>query len=403
VTEFHWPMWGWDAPGSRCKTNEALIRRANYGSMVEAWAAPYQCGDKIRTAPIYFDDVVLLGSHDSKVHGIDVATGLARAGFPFVTGGPVKATGALVDLGAGVIAYIFPSDDGFAYAIDANTGVQIWKVPLDGPGRGSTVIDPVNGIAYMGTTAAPGSAWALDVTDGSTVWSLDMVDLAASNAGAIETALTLFEGLLYASSGFIVVAMDASDGSPERIFRAVNTINTAPAIGVTPDDDAFLLFGSSDHVVYAHDPRNGERRWMELESGDVYATPAIDWVDRKIGCGTHNWDMRIYGLEVDDMNFLKSADPSPVPSAAVQASAAIVRPSTDPGDVNDALIFDAYMANDGRWCGWQITHLDQSNPTFRFPTGSTRSLIDIYSPPTAANGHLFGGREDGKVYAFKVP
>ncbi len=404
MTTFHWPSFGWDPGCSRCKTDEAILRHANYASMVEAWASPYQCGDKVQTAPIYFDDRLLIGSHDHKVHGIDVGTGLAFGAFPFSTGGPVKATGALVDLGGGVIAYIFGADDGFARAINANTGVLIWDTELDGAVRGSTVIDADAGVAFLGTTSDPGSAYGLDVTDGSIIWRFDTVNITSGDAGACEQPLSLFEGLLYVPSGRDAIALDPTDGSLDFVWHTGADIASAIAFGVTPDDDAFMVVGSTDHTLQAFNPRDRTRRWIDYQPGDVFATPVVDGPDRLIVDGEHNWRMKVAGLEafVGEIEFVKDADPKPAPSAAIQASPAMVRPSTDPADFADVIHAIAYMANDGRWCAWQTKRDDGSNPSFKFPSGSTRSAIDIYSPPTLANGHLFGGREDGKVYAFRV-
>jgi hypothetical protein len=77
------------------------------------------------------NDVVITGSNDYKIHGINAADG-TRAFIPFATGGAIQARPAVIPAGysaTGVdVAYI-PSQDGYVYAIDTNTGAQVWKSP----------------------------------------------------------------------------------------------------------------------------------------------------------------------------------------------------------------------------------------------------------------------------------
>ena len=93
----------------------------------------YQTGDNVASRPLIVGDVIVFGSEDGNVYGLDVTTGGLMWSTP--TGGPIVSSAAL----AGEVLVI-GSDDGMAHALDPATGQEQWTFQagdaIEGADRG---------------------------------------------------------------------------------------------------------------------------------------------------------------------------------------------------------------------------------------------------------------------------
>ncbi|MDQ1256788.1 MAG: hypothetical protein QG656_1388, partial [Candidatus Hydrogenedentes bacterium] len=126
--------------------------------------------------------VFFASSADNKVYALDAATGAVR--WTAMTGGPVRCAPEV----ANGKVYV-GSDDGYVYCLNAETGVEVWRVrgAFDDkkvvgnqkmislwPVRTGVLID--QGVAYFGAGVFPSASTfvcAVNAEDGSLVWRND--------------------------------------------------------------------------------------------------------------------------------------------------------------------------------------------------------------------------------------
>lgn len=114
----------------------------------------------------------------------------------------------------------FGSQDGALYAVDAETGTELWEFRTNGFVDSSPAV--VNGIVYFGSNDS--NFYALDAQTGTELWR----------------------------------------------FRTGKAIQSSPAVA-----DGMVLFGSDDSVFYALDARTGERLWEYQADGPILSSPAV--------------------------------------------------------------------------------------------------------------------------------
>lgn len=112
-------------------------------------------GDNIATRPLVVGDVVVFGSEDGNVYGLDVATGAQR--WTMLAGGAIVSSPARV---GNVV--VIGSDDQTVYGLDAATGSILWTYAAGGAVEAPIVVD-ANGTAFVasrsgGLAAVPAAA-----------------------------------------------------------------------------------------------------------------------------------------------------------------------------------------------------------------------------------------------------
>lgn len=125
------------------------------------WAL--ELGDNVPTRPLVADGVVIVGSEDGFITGIDASTGERR--WSREAAGPVASSPAL----AGGLAVI-GSDDGALYAFDPKTGERRWRTVLGGPIESAPAA--VENAVYAADR--DGQVVAVDARTGDEIWSLDV-------------------------------------------------------------------------------------------------------------------------------------------------------------------------------------------------------------------------------------
>ncbi len=168
-------------------------------------------GDNVATRPVVVDGIVVFGSEDRSIYGVDAATGVVR--WRRSTGGPVVSSPAAAE---GMV--VIGSDDGAVRGIDPATGGELWRQRL-----GEAVEAPIavaDGVAWA--ASRDGTVAAVDPADGRILWRSD-------------------------------------PGSP---------IRSAPAVG-----DSAVYVVTSGGYVKAFDRTTGHRRWITERAG--YLGPVV--------------------------------------------------------------------------------------------------------------------------------
>jgi outer membrane protein assembly factor BamB len=126
------------------------------------------------------------------------------------------------------------------------------------------------------STTIQGVLVALDPTNGSTAWTLQLpattLSVAASGgAGAGNAAPAVGDdGTVYVGNGDGLRAVNGANGKVNWLFKCAN-VTSAPAIG----GDGTIFFGTADGNLYAVNPLDGSLRFKITTGGPVSASPAI--------------------------------------------------------------------------------------------------------------------------------
>ncbi|MFC7232787.1 Ig-like domain-containing protein [Saliphagus sp. GCM10025308] len=164
------------------------------------------------------------------------------------------------------------SDDGYTYALDADTGEVEWS--RDVAGTGSRLHSPVvkDGVVYV-DDAAYGSTdanlYALDATDGSTIWSTP-----ANVDGYTGSSPALANDTLYFTADGSVQAVDATGDSTggDRLWSTSVCTATRYSPVYT---DGVVYVPTTDSAIRAYDADTGDLLWRYDSDYGRSFTPAV--------------------------------------------------------------------------------------------------------------------------------
>ncbi len=166
----------------------------------------------IMAAPLPIDDVVLLGSQNTRFFALNQASG--NVSWSGGAGGPINTTPSFLN---GQV--IYGSEDGVVHALRTAGVIPQWKSRSLSPIVTPTAL--ADGRCYVG--CADGSVFALSLNDGSVLWSFKA-------DGPIERALTLASRqILVASAPATVYALDPNGKELWRLDLE-GTITADPVI-----------------------------------------------------------------------------------------------------------------------------------------------------------------------------
>ncbi len=197
--------------------------------------------------------------------------------------------------GSKAIVYV-ASLDHRLYALDAETGKELWRKDLGGAAPGDLVYDPVRNRVYVGTFLS----------------ELVAVDLATHNiVDRFET-----EGWVWGSPAFdedilyfgdlagILYAVRVTDEGFEQVWKqpvAEDAIRSTPIL-----TDGLVIAASKDKNIYAVSKENGASQWQQDLEGEaltelvfVPASPDDPEAHDLVVVGTDKGDQRFVALAVD--------------------------------------------------------------------------------------------------------
>jgi outer membrane protein assembly factor BamB len=222
--------------------------------------------DNIATRPAVADGVVLFGSEDRAIYGVDARTGRLAWERPFATSGPVVSSPAIAS-GVALIG----SDDGQVYGLDPATGEELWDEPFAAEDAIEAPVVVAGGLAYV--ASRDGQVYGLDPASGEAVWS-------GRAGGPLRTAPAVGQGRVFVVDEFgSLKALDLESGrrlwvSPEAEYAGppllVGAERGRPALVLAREDGLVELLDLDGRRV---------RAWSALET----ASPAEDQPTLKHG------------------------------------------------------------------------------------------------------------------------
>ncbi|MBA3531308.1 MAG: PQQ-binding-like beta-propeller repeat protein, partial [Ardenticatenales bacterium] len=209
------------------------------------WA--FRSGDNVATRPLVVGDMLIFGSEDRAIYGLDAQSGALR--WRVETGGPVVSSPALMN---GIVA--IGSDDGAVYGLDPATGEQRWL-----HATGDAVEAPIvaaDGLFYA--ASRDGTLYVLDATTGKVHW-----EARAGHVLRDAPALTDERVYLVAFDGRLLALARASG---RRLWSSAEQryVGSPVVVGET------LILASTNGSVYELDAEGRElARWEASEARAV--------------------------------------------------------------------------------------------------------------------------------------
>ena len=385
ATAADWPQFRSDPTHSGSNPSESAINPANVGSLAPTWTAT--TGGVIHSSPAVANGSAYVGSDDGKLYAFDAAgmtnctPGTPRACGPLWTG----ATGGFVRSSPAVAKGLVyaASDDGRVYAFDAagldncavgpppRTCLAQWVTTTAGiAGQSPTVAD---GMVYVGSNDT--SLYALDATTGQILWK-------TFTGGTVGSTPAVAGGVVYVGSDDKkVYALNATTGQVLWSTSTGSPVRSSPAVV-----NGVVYVGSLDSSVYALNATTGQILWATVTGSLVFSSPAV--ANGVVYVGSQ--DGRLYALDAA--------------TGAVRWTAAASTLRTSPAVANGLVyvgggdgplaVFDAAGSIN---CGGAPK---TCAPLRVVPTGGAVTSGPLPSSPAVANGTVYVGSADHKLYAM---
>ena len=231
------------------------------------------------SSPTLVGNHVLIGAKDGYVYKIDQQSG--KAVWKFKSEGIVRSTPAVKD---GIV--FFGDTDGILYAIDLSNGKESWRYLTVGNGlknedfgfdRRAIISSPVikNDIVVFG--CRDGFMYAINRNTGKELWRMDhQVSWVISSPAIVEN--TVVTGT---SDGRFVQAVDLQTGKEIWKHRTSSIVWSSP---IVQNDKVYI--GSGEGNLFCIDLKTGQRLNAFQAKGKIFSSPVIS--DQALFFGTDN-------------------------------------------------------------------------------------------------------------------
>ena len=337
------------------------------GSPRELWRFRVGNGEFI-SSPALVGNRLFVGSTDGNVYAVDTDTG--QEVWRAETGGPVISSPAVVD------DIVYVGSFRTVAALDATNGASLWQFPTGSAVDSSPTV--AGGVVYVGSS--DGNLYALDVKSGEPVQRGPF-----PTGSPVLSSPAVHAGVVYVGGFGLVYALRAEDLSELGRYVVDGPVDTSPTV---LNDKVYVV--TSRGRAYAFDTASADAQsgasspagpvWDSQIGGQVFSSPAVAAVSGRnyvfIGCG----DSNLYALNADT-----GAEEWRVPQIPVfgpLASSPAVVPNEDVlyigagnGSVM-AIVISTHQAQEG----WPL---------------NVGSRVD--SSPVVRDGHLYVGSVDGLI------
>ena len=202
-----WSSWGGGLANMRFQSaKDAGLDAQAVPRLTLKWAFGFPDTSTVRSQPAVYQGRVYAGGQDGGLYSLEAATGCVH--WVTTVESQVRS-GITVGEIAGNPAIFFSDSSGYVYALDANTGKQLWKMRPDDHPASSVTATPVfyQGRLYVGAASreealavAPayvcctfrGSESALDAATGKVLWKRYMIPEAARERPKTKTGAAVF-------------------------------------------------------------------------------------------------------------------------------------------------------------------------------------------------------------------
>lgn len=281
-----------------------------------------------------------------------------------MTGARVSSSPAVVN---GVV-YI-GSDDGTLWALEAGTGQEAWSATTGGTIHSSPAVSA--GVVYVGSS--DGKMYAFDAQDGSTVWTKTL-----DGGEIIASPLVVGKRVFIGTKGGKFYALSKATGGVKWSHQIWDVWGSAAY------KNGLVYVGSDQYKLYAYHAVSGKLKWSRTLDGRVRGVPSIS--GSLVFVGDDEGIVSAFNRNTGHLRWSSRPVPKST-NAIVRCAPAIAR----------GLVF----VDTG-----ETTPMDGHVVAFRANTGKKvwKSHMADYaeSSPAIANGVLYVGSYDTRMYAYDV-
>ncbi len=357
-TDYPWTMFHHDS----LRLGATLASAPATGSLM--WS--YTTGAQIYASPAVSDGIVFIPSYDNSgtLYAIDEYSGQLR--WTFTTIRPIFSSPAV----ANGIVYV-ASRDGFMYALNEQTGGQIWRTGNPNfPITSSPVV--ADGRVIYGTWCQAvlcnpaGQFMSLDANTGAILWT----NAATPSAPVISSPSVHIGRVFFGENDGTIIALNETTGA--QIWSTTPSgnvvVSSAPAVAY-----GRVYVGTGSRFV-ALNELTGATAWTFNDANNNATSGAISNGAVFFGTGRGN----VYGLNATTGAQIWS---SPTGAAVSSSPALALGSNTLLVGSNDHYLYALSMTTGVR--------------SWRYLTGAA-----IWSSPAVADGRVFFGSQDNNVYAL---
>jgi eukaryotic-like serine/threonine-protein kinase len=296
------------------------------------------------------------------------------------------------------------SSDKHIYALDLQTGKQVWSAILDGMVEASPTL--IDNVVYIGTLN--GTLYALDAGSGSTRWTFSTGYKLVGGANWFKDSENRLRILIGSYDAFIY-CIDAQTGKSMWTYKTGNYINGSPAV-----NGGYCAFGGCDAVIHVLSIADGAKAG-EIKT-DAYIAGSTAILENHVYVGNYDGELLKASLPAGDVVWSYSIDGAPIVSSPAVTNDVVV---IGGGDMRVHCVDN--RTGKARWTYTSLGAVD-SSPVIagdKVVVGSNDGRLymlnltdgrliwsyeigrSITSSPAIAGGMVVVGCDDGMVYCFK--
>jgi len=344
--------------------------------------------------------------HDSQLTGVTASTtrtpDTLRVKWWYLTGQSVIASPAVV----GGAVYV-GSEDGYFYALSADTGALLWKYKTGLDVVSSAAV--ANNKVYFGSTDT--YLYCLNTADGSVAWKYKTGGPVWSSPNVVGS------NVYFGSWDHKVYCLNAANGNLIWNYTTGNRIHReCPSYW-----NGRIFIGSRDYYMYCLNATTGARLWR-------YG-PLADYIDRSSPSLSQGY--LVFGADTDTNYCLNATTGTLVWSHHTPADLYIQDDVESTSAIYNGRVYTGYYAV--QYCldlktGAEIWSFktgfpDSSSPALSSSSGreyignndrnlycldmsngnrisSFQTTSDVRSDPAISNGYVYVGSSNGRVYCF---
>ena len=225
----------------------------------ERWR--YAAGAPIEASPLLVGDTVYVGDGNGVLHAVGAADGTSR--WKFTTGQNIAGSANFAELPDGKKLVLFGSYDANLYAVDAETGQEVWPHRPKGFINGTPAVTDGR-VVFGGCDAI---LRLLSLADGTRTGRVDV-------GAYLPSSPAVRAGRAYAGHyDDALVCIDLA--RPAVVWEFRDRQQPAPFFAPPAVTADILVAGARNGRVYALAPADGTLRWSFQTQGDVDAGPVI--------------------------------------------------------------------------------------------------------------------------------
>lgn len=354
LVQTNWAAFRFSPKHKGVNSYENVLSPTTVGQIDVDWS--FLAAAESDSSPAVANGVVYFGSYDKNLYALNATTGVLL--WKYATGSPISYSSPAVANGTVYIA----SQDKNLYALNATSGVLLWKYTTGGDINSSPTV--ANGVVYL--TSYDDYIYALNATTGALLWKYTTgVSLVSSPAVA--------NGVVYFGSTYpddSLYAFNATTGAYLWKYTTGNAVLSSPAVA-----DGVVYFTSYDNNLYALNGATGALLWHYAAATEIFSSPAV--ADGVVYFGSTTHSGAFYAVEAGTGELIWMYN-TLVPEG-IDSSPAVANGVVYFGSGNGSIYaLDVFLGS----LQWEYT------------TGGS-----VESSPAVANGVVYFASEDDNLYA----